>query len=73
MSERLEFRGGRSTVRIMSNVTNLNQFRKTKARSDKRAKADENAVKFGRTKAQKDLEKAQAEKAKRDLDGKSTT
>lgn len=73
MSERLEFRGRRSTVRIMSNVTNLNQFRKTKARSDKRAKADENAVKFGRTKAQKDLEKAQAEKAKRDLDGKSTT
>ncbi|MEN8660401.1 DUF4169 family protein [Marivita sp.] len=57
----------------MSNVTNLNQFRKTKARSDKRAKADENAVKFGRTKVQKDLEKAQAEKAKRDLDGKSTT
>ncbi len=73
MSERLEFRGRRSTVRIMSNVTNLNQFRKTKARSDKRAKADENAVKFGRTKVQKDLEKAQAEKAKRDLDGKSTT
>ena len=73
MSERLEFRGRRSTVRIMSNVTNLNQFRKTKARSDKRAKADENAVKFGRTKVQKDLEKAQAEKAKRELDGKSTT
>ncbi|OSQ51239.1 DUF4169 family protein [Marivita geojedonensis] len=57
----------------MSNVTNLNQFRKTKARAEKRAKADENAVKFGRTKAQKALEKAQAEKAKRDLDGKSTT
>ena len=73
MSERLEFRGRRSTVRIMSNVTNLNQFRKTKARSDKRAKADENAVKFGRTKAQKALAKARAEKAKRDLDGKSTT
>ncbi|MBO6882926.1 MAG: DUF4169 family protein [Marivita sp.] len=57
----------------MSSVTNLNQFRKTKARAEKRAKADENSVKFGRTKAQKDLEKAQAEKAKRDLDGKSTT
>lgn len=57
----------------MSNVTNLNQFRKAKAREDKRAKADANAVKFGRTKAQKDLEKARAEKAKRDLDGKSTT
>ena len=57
----------------MSNVTNLNQFRKTKTRAEKRAKADENAVKFGRTKAQKALEKARAEKAKRDLDGKSTT
>ena len=57
----------------MSNVTNLNQFRKTKARADTRAKADENAVKFGRTKAQKALEKARADKAKRDLDGKSTT
>lgn len=55
----------------MSNVTNLNHFRKAKARSDKRATADENAVKFGRTKAQKDLEKARAAKARRDLDGKS--
>jgi hypothetical protein len=57
----------------MSSVTNLNQFRKTKARAEKRAKADENSVKFGRTKAQKAFEKSQAEKAKRDLDGKSTT
>jgi hypothetical protein len=57
----------------MSNVTNLNQFRKTKARAEKRAKADENAVKFGRTKAQKALENARAEKARRNLDGKSTT
>ena len=57
----------------MSKVTNLNRFRKAKAREDARAKADENAVTFGRTKAQKELERAQAEKAKRDLDGKSTT
>jgi hypothetical protein len=57
----------------MSSVTNLNQFRKAKARQDKRAKAAETAVKFGRTKAQRDLEKARAAKAKRDLDGKSTT
>jgi len=55
----------------MSNVTNLNQFRKAKARDDKRAESDENAVKFGRTKAQKNLEKARRDKAKRDLDGKS--
>ncbi len=53
----------------MSNVTNLNQFRKAKAKQDRKAKAGENAVKFGRTKAQKDLERAKAEKTKRDLDG----
>ncbi|WP_299785347.1 DUF4169 family protein [uncultured Marivita sp.] len=57
----------------MSNVSNLNQFRKAKTRDDKRAEADANAVKFGRTKAQRDLEKARAAKARRDLDGKSTT
>lgn len=56
----------------MNTVTNLNRFRKSKARDAKRAKADENAVKFGRSKAQKDLERVQADKARRDLDGKST-
>lgn len=52
----------------MSNVTNLNQFRKAKARSDKRAEADANSAKFGRTKAQKRLEEAEAEKARATLD-----
>ncbi len=33
---------------------NLNQFRKTKARAEKKARADANAVKFGRSKAEKD-------------------
>lgn len=56
----------------MGTVSNLNKFRKTRARRDKRAKADANAVKFGRTKAQKDLEKTRAEKARRGLEGKST-
>ncbi|MBE1293200.1 MAG: DUF4169 family protein [Rhodobacteraceae bacterium] len=51
-------------------VVNLNKFRKAKARSDKKAQADQNAVKFGRTKAQKILEETQAEKNCRDLDGK---
>ena len=53
----------------MSKVTNLNRARKAKARAEKRARADENAVKFGRSKAQKELERAQAEKARRELDG----
>ncbi|MBU0645036.1 MAG: DUF4169 family protein [Alphaproteobacteria bacterium] len=47
---------------------NLNQIRKAKARADKRALADENAVKFGRSKAQKALEQAQTAKAKAILD-----
>lgn len=53
----------------MSKVTNLNRFRKDKARAEKRAEGDENAVKHGRTKAQKALERARADKAARDLDG----
>ncbi len=52
----------------MSKVTNLNQIRKQKARADRRAEADANAAKFGRTKAQKALEQAQADKARRELD-----
>ena len=53
----------------MPEPINLNRFRKQKVRAEKKARADENAVKFGRTKAEKDLDKAQADKAARDLDG----
>lgn len=53
----------------MAEIINLRAARKAKDREQARAKGDENAVKFGRTKAEKDLEKAQAEKTKRDLDG----
>ena len=56
----------------MSNVTNLDRFRKQRARSEATQKADENAIKFGRTKAQKDLEEARRRKAARDLDGKKS-
>jgi len=52
-------------------VVNLNKFRKAKARADKKAQADENAVTFGRSKAQKRLDTARAEKAEKDLDGKA--
>ena len=53
----------------MAQPVNLNRYRKAKARAGKTAQAKENAVKFGRTKAQKDLEKAQAEAATKALDG----
>jgi len=40
----------------MSQSINLNQFRKAKQAAQKKTKAAENAVKFGRTKAQKKAE-----------------
>jgi len=48
---------------------NLNKFRKAKTKARKTALAEENRVKFGRTKAQKDLEKAREAKAVKSLDG----
>ena len=50
-------------------IINLNKARKAKARDNKRAKAYENAVKFGRSKAQKTSDQATAERMKRHLDG----
>lgn len=38
---------------------NLNQARKQRTRADAKAKADENAVRFGRTKAERLLSAAQ--------------
>ncbi|OZB16493.1 MAG: DUF4169 domain-containing protein [Rhodobacterales bacterium 34-62-10] len=52
----------------MSTPVNLNRVRKDKARAEAKARAAENAVKFGRTKAEKDLEKARADQAARLLD-----
>lgn len=56
----------------MAEPVNLNRFRKDKARATKKARADENAVRFGRTKAEKELEQARTELARRDLDGHRT-
>jgi sRNA-binding protein len=53
----------------MAKIVNLRAARKAKERETSRAAGDQNAAKFGRTKAEKDLEKARAEKARRDLDG----
>lgn len=52
----------------MAEVTNLNNARKTRARDAKRSKADENAVKFGRTKAERIAEAALDSKARNMLD-----
>lgn len=46
----------------------LNQVRKDRTRAEAKAQADVNAVKFGRTKAQRLLEATQAEQARKRLD-----
>ncbi|SLN17175.1 hypothetical protein ROA7450_00525 [Roseovarius albus] len=51
----------------MGKPVNLNRFRKEKARADKKARADENAIKFGRSKADKELDRARSQKQERDL------
>ncbi|WP_082560706.1 DUF4169 family protein [Caulobacter sp. Root487D2Y] len=53
----------------MAEILNLNQARKAKTRTDAKIKAVENRAKFGRTKADKALDAARADKLKRDLDG----
>ncbi|MES2667484.1 MAG: DUF4169 family protein [Pseudomonadota bacterium] len=53
----------------MARIVSLSAARKARAKAGARAAADANAAKFGRSKAEKALEKAQADKAARDLDG----
>ncbi|MBL4927447.1 DUF4169 family protein [Fuscibacter oryzae] len=53
----------------MGEVVNLRSAKKQAARKAARQKGDENAAKFGLTKAEREVQKAQAEKAARDLDG----
>jgi Domain of unknown function (DUF4169) len=53
----------------MSQPVNLNRFRKDKARAEKKARADQNALKFGQTKSQKKFNKIKVEKAVQELDG----
>lgn len=53
----------------MAEVINLRQAKKQAARKAAKVVADANAAKFGRSKAEREVEKARAEKATRDLDG----
>ena len=53
----------------MAEIVNLRQMKKQAARKAARAQADGNAAKFGRTKAEREMQKAQAEKSARDLTG----
>lgn len=53
----------------MADLVNLRAVRKARDRAAKKAEADANAAKFGRSKAEKQREAAAAEKARSDLDG----
>ena len=52
----------------MADIINLNQARKQRARAGKSAKAEENRVRFGRTKAEKAADAAERTKIDRLLD-----
>ena len=57
----------------MSEIVNLNQFRKSKHRADKKKSAEINRAKFGRTKVERDAAKAARSAVENELDGKETT
>ncbi|HDZ80349.1 MAG TPA: DUF4169 family protein [Roseobacter sp.] len=52
----------------MSAPTNLNKVKKERNRASRKARADDNAVQFGQSKAQKDVLKARAEQIARNLE-----
>jgi hypothetical protein len=54
----------------MSEPVNLNRARKARAKAEEKAKAAQNRVAFGRTRAEKDLAEARRDKAARALDAK---
>ena len=53
----------------MSELVNLNKFRKAKAQVEKQTQADANAAKFGRTKAEKNQQAQTTNNVVRLLDG----
>ena len=52
----------------MADIVNLRRARKAKGRAEKDRAADANRAKFGTAKSKRDLAKARADKAARDLD-----
>ncbi|MBB4039318.1 hypothetical protein GGR34_000953 [Microvirga flocculans] len=52
----------------MAEIVNLRQARKQKARAEKEARAEQNRISFGRTKAEKKLTKAEQDLAQGRLD-----
>ena len=53
----------------MAKVTNLNRFRKSKVAAEKQQQAEENRVRFGRTKAAKQISETRQTRTRENLDG----
>lgn len=51
----------------MGKPVNLNRYKKEKARADSKARADQNAITFGRTKSEREAARLQQDKQRRDL------
>ncbi|MBM3560684.1 MAG: DUF4169 family protein [Alphaproteobacteria bacterium] len=54
----------------MAEIVNLKNRRKLAERAAKDAQAEQNRARFGRTKVEKQLDKAERERSLRDLDSK---
>ena len=54
----------------MAELINLNKARKAKAKAAGKAQASENRVRFGQAKGEKAAAKLEAERARRELEGK---
>ena len=57
----------------MGEVINLNRFRKAKAKAEQGKLAEENRVRHGRTKSEKQKADGEQDRTDRDLDGKKLT
>ena len=53
----------------MAKVTSLNRFRKSKVAAEKQQQAEENRVRFGRTKAAKQISETRQTRTRENLDG----
>lgn len=54
----------------MGETINLNRARKARDKAQAKVTAAENRVRFGRTKSEKAVSKLEADRARRDLEGK---
>jgi Domain of unknown function (DUF4169) len=58
---------------MTSNIVNLNKARKARDRADDKKRAEENRVRFGRTKAEKETAARNEDARNRELDGTQLT